>query len=317
MSKKIEHSAKKPGKSVSSGKSKPIVRLTDKKKMLLIPSDVIGTIPRNPDNAEYFTIEETFHWQDLFYDRLSSSDPWAYQREFLISESKGIHRNFNIAAEQIPLVSRRKGTGVLYVINGQHTIGAKVIGGETMIVVRLITVETTQDEERILYNRCNDIKRATAVTNRVKNWYNSGVPVIVNPDNVLTANGFTAKWSHGPAKPNTFKCINKIQSIYNIDGGAHLNNILDFMNETWLTNEVDRATNYPSCTHSGFLTGLSNFFLNYSDDLDIHVNRKWFSDKCKSKSPSKIILDANTCFDKYDGVFKSIYNKNKKSNRLI
>jgi hypothetical protein len=286
-------------------------KTTDRK--IFLPSDLIGSV-KPKKGFEPATVSKEVVILDLYVDINSVENPDGYQREPELDRAREIAEEFKISSMRPPIISKRKGTNKIFIVDGVHTSYANLYIGQEKIQARMVTEPTTVEEEARLFLYFNENTKSVSRLLKLRNRFNLKDPEILAINKIIEKNGFKAAWRNGTKKDNTFDCVVALEKLYNNDNGKHLDNILHFMKITWLDDE-NHVADSEHIVKANFLKGLSDFFIDHKPNL-IGDNFSKFSEKCKKNRAATISDKASRAYGKYDDIFKEIYNSGSPKNKI-
>jgi hypothetical protein len=282
--------------------------MINKNNEILITKTLIGSIKPEPLSFEAKTIMIEVELSKLKVDRSY------YQRDFNEPRALKISKSYTPLAERVILVAKRKDTETLYIVDGQHTVAALRMIGHTKYKVKLLVEPTTVDQERELFARCNDEIKNVHTRLKLKNHFNMEKPGIKDINKIVTKNGFSIYWEDTKRNANSFDCIVRIVSLYDYDDGKHLDSILNFMHQAWCYTDEFKAINMKDLVSSKFLSGVSDFFKRYKEELDSFKVRERLLKICREKTTAKgVIQRASIKGDNISLALLDLYNSGLKT----
>ena len=282
---------------------------------ILIPEHLRGSIKPIPLSFKLEVIIKEFNIADLEVDREY------YQRPLNISKCIHMAQHWNDTVFNEPMVCRRKGTGQLYINNGQHTTTAAQYVGLEKINCLYNIHETTALQEKELFSVFNDFTTAVQKKLILGNHYDLGEAGIIEDciefkmGKVVEKNGFSISWRGSRA--NKFDCPLALINLYEIDKGKHLDNVLSFMHQCWCYREDFKTLNIKFLSTAKFLMGVSDFFKKYNSDLTPDVLKRLLKLLRSSKFGADAILMDSAKYGGLPKYFVHIHNKGLKTEQRL
>lgn len=197
--------------------------------MATVTVDVIHSAEELVRNAKEIEVQ---------LDKLRSD--FSYQRDVKEELVDEIANNYNVLAQELPLVADRGPRsadgdvqGGLWIINGQHRCKAAQKKGMKTILARVIDLRKVEDpaaleaEYRLMTNK----RAGDNAQERFKAQLRAGDPESL--DIVKIAKNAGTEINLSPNPDHGINCVSTVEKIYRLDQGVLLKETLSFVADVW------------------------------------------------------------------------------------